>query len=274
MNEISVNEALRTGKRTAGLRFAVPFYLTVILAGLATIALSISFYFFFISFPVGILLSTYFTTRYLYEWQAWAFQQVRNVHELKLKADKCGLIPGWESKLFPPSARERLMLKSLSEKFSQADVEPDYSHVPEVFEIYYSKSHNRFEFIGWSLGFIGMTWALIALISQNGLQGNVIMLVFLGAVWLTTLLFSIENFIQLRTTQPVITLTQDGIRIKRRMFVKADVKDIEIYDGKHRTLSLRFYATKIPYPFEITDLDVDLNTLEDIAEVFVRRWKA
>jgi hypothetical protein len=274
MKEISVNEALRIGKTKASFRFVVPFYLTILLTGVTTITLSLSFHLLLISFPVGILLSFYFTTRYLYQWQVWAFQHVRNVHELKLKAKKWGLIPGWEARLFPPSGRERLMLESLNEKFSQADIVPDDSHIPQVVEIYYCKIYNRFEVIGWSLGFVAATWVIMAFISRNELQGNVMMQVFLGGLWLLTLLFSIENFIQLRTTKPVITLTKDGIRIKRRFFSKADVKDIEIYDGKDRMLRLRFHAIKISYPFEITDLDVDASMLEEIAEVFVRRWNA
>ncbi|HMG90471.1 MAG TPA: hypothetical protein VK589_10430 [Chryseolinea sp.] len=274
MKEVSVNEALRIGKKNAGMRFVVPFYLTQILAGVASLAFSTSFYLIFISIPLGILLSYYFTTRYLYQWQIWAFQQVRNVHELKSKAEKWGLIPGWESKLFPPSGRDRLILESLREKFSEPDIVPDDSHVPDIVEIYYSKTYNRFELICWSMGFIATTWAIIGFVSENNLQGEVMMQVFLGGLWLVTLLFSIENFIQLRTTQPVITLTQDGIRIKRRLFTKADVKDIEIYDGKHRTLKVKFHVTKLSYPVEITDLDVNVNALEDIVEVFVRRWKA
>jgi len=272
MQEISVNEALRIGKTGAGLRFVVPFYLTFMLAGVITFTLSISFYLFFISFPVGILLSYYFTTRYLYQWQIWAFRHVRNVHELKLKAQKWGLIPGREGRIFPPTAYEELMLQSLKGKFSQPDIVPDDSRVPAVFEIYYSRNYNRFELISWSFGFVGTTWVIIAFISQNQLQGDIVIQVFLGGTWLTTLFFTIENFIQLRTTEPVIRLTPEGIQIKRKSFTKAEVKEIDISDGKE-VLSLKFHATKIPYPIEIADLDVDVNTLVEIAEVFVRRWQ-
>jgi len=273
MKEISVNDALRVGKKKADIYFTVPFYITIILACIASLALSVSFYLLLIAFPLGFLLSLYFSTRYLYQWQAWAFQHVRNVHELKLKAEKWGLIPGWESKLFPPSNHERLMLERLIEKFNQPDVVPDDSHVPEVFEIYYSKGYNRYELVCWSLGFIGTTWGIVALISQNELKG-LAMQIILGGIWLSTLFFSIENFIQLRTTQAVITLTKDGIRIKRRLFTKADIKDIEVYDGKDKMLSLKFHAINIPFQIEINDMDVDVNKLEQIAEVFVRRWKA
>ena len=273
MKETTVNDALRIGKKGVSVRFAVPFYLVLTIGGLAIIALPLSFYLFFIVFPLGILLSYYFTTRYLYEWQAWAFQHVRNVHELKMKAEKWGLIPGWESKIFPPSSHELLMLESLKVKFSQPDIVPDDSHIPEVFEIYYCKVYNRFEFICWSLGFVAATCAIILLIRENELRGEVMMAIFLGGIWILTFLFSIENFIQLRTTQPVVMLTNDGIRLKRRFFAKADVKDIEVVDGKHRMLSVKFHAIKISYPFDIKDLDVEASMLEDIAEVFVRRWK-
>lgn len=268
MKEISVNDALRIGKKNAGFRFAVPFYITTIFSCIIALVFS-SYYLILVSVPIGILLSIYFTTKYLYQWQAWAFQNVRNVHELKEKATKWGLIPGWESKIFPPSGRDRLVLDGLRQKFDQPDIEPDDTHLPEVLEIYYCKTYNRFEFVCWSLGFVATTCAIIGF----NLEGDIKMQLFLAGIWLVTLFFSIENYNQLRSTRPVITLSEEGIRIKSRLFAKGDVKDIEISDGKHRTLRVKFHATKLAYPIDITDLDVDPNILEDVAEAFVRRWK-
>lgn len=273
MKEISVNEALRIGKRKAGMLFILPFYSTLISSCIVVLVLNLSPLYILIAVVAGLFMAYYFSTKYLYQWQVWAFEEVRNRHELKLKAEKWGLIPGWEQKLFPPSSRERMMLERLNEKFNQPDVIEDNSHIPEVFEIYYSKIYNRFQFIGWSLTFIGLSYGITQLFLHHQIQGERMMQIVLGGFWLCSLFFSIENFIQLRTTKPVITLSPDGIQFKRRQFQKADIKDIEITEGKDKMLKVRFHATKLAYPIEINDLDIHIDALQDIAEVFVKRWR-
>jgi hypothetical protein len=102
---------------------------------------------------------------------------------------------------------------------------------------------------------------------------SMVSIVLLGALWLVSLGFTIENIIQLRTTTSVLEFTNDGIRVRKRRFNREDISDIEIYHGKDRQLSIKFHATRLSYNFGVDDLDVDPKMLEEIAEAFIRRWR-
>lgn len=271
MPYLSVNEVLRTGKKKADIRFFVPFYLVFVLSCLIIFVASLSFYFIFLGVIGGLVLSFYFSTRYLYTWQIWAFQNVRNVHELKSKAERCGLIPHWESRFFLPSAHERMALQNLDTRFSKPDEVPDESQTLAVHDIYYSKNYNLIQLIWWSFSFIGSAWLSIAMISQKEVEFPTIAYYFCGGFCIMSLLLAIENLIQFRTTQPVISFSEEGIRIKRFVFIKSEVKDLEfINNGK--AMQVRFHVTKIPYEVDLNDLEVNSDTLADLAETFVKRW--
>lgn len=272
MNHISVNEALRVGRRNASLRLTIAFYLVFIPSGILILVSHASFYFMLLSIPIAFFVSVYSMTNYLYRWQVWAFENVRNVHELRQKAEKFGLIPSWEKMIFPPSLENQLANERLLEKLKLPDLVPDDSHLPKIFEVYYSKTYNQFQFLGWSVAFLGLTLALAILVKNEDLPEGILPKIFLGGIWLSTFLFSIENLVQLRSVHPVLTFTAEGVKVKRLLFKADDLKDIEILN-ESKLLRLKFYSTRVSYPLEISDLDIDVNRLEDIVDLFLTSWK-
>ena len=269
MKELSVNEAIRIGERKSEIRFMIAFYACFLPCGLAIVFLELPFYFLFIGIAVGLILSFYFSTTYLYTWQIWAYERVRNTNELRQKAEKHGLIPTWETKLFPPSYRHQIVLQGLAEKLSQPDEVYDKPEHLQEFDIYYAKGINVFQLIAWSIGFIISILILLSLYMTESREDNLWsygMAIFLHLVCVYCV---IENIFQLRMKAPVITFSEEGIRIKKTFLKKEEIRDIEI---KPPFLDVRFHRTKIPFPVEIKDLDITKNQLEDIAAIFVRQW--
>lgn len=98
----------------------------------------------------GFLLAWLVWSIMITRWRIWAFENVRNVHELKKRAVEEKLI--WrDGHIFEKTEirtkNQREKLKKLNIKFDKKDIyKEDYS-LPIKTDIYYSKSSTTFQFI-------------------------------------------------------------------------------------------------------------------------------
>ena len=90
---------------------------------------------------LGILISWLYWSFAITKWRIWAFTNVRNVHELKIKALKNGLIFKEEGLLEKTEIRnfeEKEKLKQLEKKFLDKDIYEDDFSIPKEIRIYNS----------------------------------------------------------------------------------------------------------------------------------------
>ncbi|MFV0529896.1 MAG: hypothetical protein ACK5MD_00455 [Flavobacteriales bacterium] len=111
-----------------------------------------------IAFLIGFVLAWLIWSFMITKWRIWAFENVRNVHELKKRAIQEKLI--WsDGNIFEKTeirnSEDKVKLEKLKKKFEKEDeYREDYSLPPKT-KIYYSKLHNRLEF-GTSILIIGV----------------------------------------------------------------------------------------------------------------------
>jgi hypothetical protein len=118
----SVEDAIKKGHRTVTIpSLLIPFILII-----GSYYLSLKEYT-LILMPETILLSVVITVIFrgkaITEWRVWAFENVRNVHELQHRAVLSRLIPGKESKILEKleiwSKADRLRWDELQQKFDK-----------------------------------------------------------------------------------------------------------------------------------------------------------
>lgn len=111
-----------------------------------------------IAFLIGFVLAWLIWSFMITKWRIWAFENVRNVHELKKRAIQEKLI--WnDGNIFEKTEirnnEDKRKLKKIEKKFEKEDeYREDYSLPPKM-EIYYSKVYNYFE-LGVSILIIGV----------------------------------------------------------------------------------------------------------------------
>jgi len=103
-----------------------------------------------VSFLIGFLLAWFYWSYGITKWRIWAFENVRNVHELKKKAIEQGLIwkdKSWFNKTEIKTDSNKQKWTELEKKFDKKDVFKEDPAVSSQSVIYYSKIKNTYEFI-------------------------------------------------------------------------------------------------------------------------------
>ncbi len=157
------------------------------------------------------------------KWRLWAFENVRNVHELKRRAMQENLM--WEDssfieKMAYKSASDKMRWISIQRKFNQKDIFQDLPNIPEETQIFFSKRKKRH--------------ALLTMIACAGI-GNYLMfyteILFLGALLtLIGLFFGIKEYRNLISNEPQIVVNNLGLKtISTPFFHWKDVKNAKVY---------------------------------------------
>ena len=142
MYTISVDQAISRGRK----KILIPQLLIFIGLPLITYLLSANEYLIMLS-PAVLLFSALLAGIYrayaIPSWMIWAFANVRNVHELKRRAEFAYLIPGELNKGFRKfevwSNPQRLQWAQLQYRFDQADEFVSMPALPPETRIYFSK---------------------------------------------------------------------------------------------------------------------------------------
>jgi uncharacterized membrane protein YeaQ/YmgE (transglycosylase-associated protein family) len=203
------------------------------------------------------------------KWKTWAYDNVRNVHELQKRAVKEGIIADdgnfWDSTTIKFSG-DKEKLNSLQAKFDVPDVFTDDYQVPAETQIFYSKSKNLLGLIGSLVAIC--VFAYLAVKEKN---------YFLLAMIAVLLYFAYKELRNYTNTEPQITLNDEGIATVSTPFcgwkdiVGEDV--IEERSGKSTTHNFVYSYPDGSEDINIGELDVTHHALENLLGIYRGRWE-
>jgi len=158
----------------------------------------------------GLILSFVFGWIYwsivITKWRLWAFENVRNVHELKKRAIQEKLI--WEDEsMFEKTEIRSLRAKekwtSLQSKFKQADIYHDDLTIPSETIIFYSRGKNYLEMI-IMLACLGIGIYLLATTNDSNIFASI--LIIIGAY------FGYKEFKEATNKKPQIIINNKELQ--------------------------------------------------------------
>lgn len=165
--EVSVNKAIKRGH----LMVNVPVMVCLIGIPAVSIFLNqndvIPGWAVVIGFVLGFVLAWLIWSYMITKWRIWAFERVKNVHELKKRAIEEKLI--WKDdhifeKIEIRFKKDRIKLEELNHKFRTKDVYKDDPTVPPISKIYYSKKYSIIQLV-ISVGIISI--GIVFLLNRN-----------------------------------------------------------------------------------------------------------
>lgn len=215
---------------------------------------------FLVGFLIGWLLWSYFVI----EWKIWAYENVRNIHELQRKAVEEKLIwdsGSWFEKTEFKDYQQKLKLKQLEQKFLKKDIFNDDISVPKETIIFYSRNA-VFILVGLylSISFLG-----VYLLIDNEYFG-LLFLVF-------GLYFSYNHFKKLKDKSPQIIINDNGIILKNENLISWNkINNDRVYsvsNGKSSTNYLAFNDEIV----SIEGLSIKFKELENVLHVYRVRFE-
>jgi len=219
------------------------------------------------SIILGFLLCWLTWSFMITKWRIWAFENVRNVHELKRKAIQHKLI--WKEKSFFEKTeirtlKDREILKRLEKKFLVKDVYRDDISVAKETRIFYSKTQTYAGLIvSGALIFLG----IYLLINEK----------LMGLVSFPLAVFLIYKESQkLKDKSEQIIINSKGIQIRNIFYPWKNIYNenviVEIR-GKHVEHYLAFETDFERPAISINMLGVSLKKLEKLLQVYRIRYE-
>lgn len=258
---ISVDEALSKGQRMLNIPvFIISFVFFTM--GIVFLILKVwPIWVTFVSIILGFILSWLWWSFMITKWRLWAFENVRNVHELKKRAIQNKLI--WPDgsiyeKTEIRNKTETDKWNSLQIKFKKEDVFQDDSSIPDEVKIFYSKSKNFFEMLVMigclAFGFYGIVF------KDNYILGFA--LVLIGAY------FSFKEYKEATNIDPQIILNDKGLKtISSKFYEWKDIHNDEVIrqgSGKNTTHNLVFNHPDGAVNLKIDDFNTDFKKLNKL----------
>lgn len=246
---VTVDEAIAKGHRMVNYPIFIIFFGTIGISLYLGIQKILPAWIFFAGFGIGFASAWLWWSVMITKWRLWAFDKVRNVHELKKRAVQEKLI--WaDSRIFEKTeirnARAKEKWKSLQHKFEQEDIFQDDLTIPNETIIYYSKNGNFVEMI-IMLFCLGMGIYLFAY-TDRYILGSILSV--MGAY------FSYKKYKDATNTTPQIILNDKGIQTISTKFYKwTAIKNEEVISkgsGK-QTRHLLIYE----HPNGMEQLEID-----------------
>jgi len=216
--EVTVDDALRRGRKMVFIPKII-FYLTLPFIvfgahssfGLGSL-LETGLIMFFVTFFVPSIYWCIMVTR----WKLWAFDKVRNVHELEERAIIYGILSKKGSlleKLEIRTADQQRKFKMLQDKFNQPDIFVNTPSIPEETTIYYNSRREVIIIVLFSVLFFALI--ILGILSPLRIQ-------YFG-VSLIPLFFIIRHYLLLKDREVQILLNAEGIQMAGVRFYTWDV---------------------------------------------------
>lgn len=224
-----------------------------------------------ISIVAGFALGWLYWSYAVVNWKIWAYENVRNVHELKRKAIENNLIwsdGNWFEKTEIKSEEQKRKLKYLEKKFLIADVYFDDITVPKETKIYFSIPSQIF------LLLIGM--GLICLVLWLYLTSERLD-VYCFIIIPVSFWFIFSSVKKLLNKNPQLILNENGFTVaSNETFLWSEIKDENIISkrhGKHRSHYLSYYYNCQLYEIQIDELGISASKLENLIRVYRVRFE-
>jgi hypothetical protein len=227
------------------------------------------------SLGAAAVLSCIFWCYKVTQWRIWAFGNIRNVHELKKKAIDQQLI--WPDDHFLTgieisTQKQREQLKEINVKFSKKDHYSDDLNVPFETIIYYSKSTNYLEMIGYIVVFGGFGFYLFYQMEKgDSFRFFAIPIVLYG------IYKAYKEYKQATNKTPQITINESGIKTFNTEFSPwSKIRDeqlVGVKDGKEYFSQLRYIGINGLVELIIDDYDILPDQLEHLLRIYRIRSK-
>lgn len=266
--EISVNKAINRGHLIVN----IPVFICIIGIPALSFYLSnqnlIPKWGIGIGFVLGFVIAWLVWSFMVTKWRIWAFENVRNVHELKKRAIQEKLI--WnDGNIFEKTeirnSEDKSRLKKLEKKFEQEDEYREDHSLPLKMEIHYSKAYNYVE-LGVSILIIGVG---IYFFTKADIKQYI-----LGAIISGIGLYStIKEFRKALDTKPKIIIDSRGIQTKNVEFknwssIKSEEVIQEGYGKSAKSYLIYFYDEEEFEKIQIDSLNVTHRELENIIRTY------
>jgi len=223
-----------------------------------------------VCFILGFAFAWLYWSYKITKWRLWAFENVRNVHELKKRAIQDGLIwkdNKWYERTEIQSDSDKLKWKELERKFEKEDEYKEDFTIPLSTTIFYSKLTNFVE-MTIMLGCFGFGIYLI-LDSDDYILGGVFSLI--GGY------FAFKEYRQATNTEPQITIDNKGIKTVNVEFKSwKEIKREElIYEisGKRSKAYLSYNFKGGFEKIKIDDYDINPKEMENLLRTYRIRFK-
>lgn len=262
--KISVEKAIDFGKK----RVHNPSYIFLFSGFLVTFSLTTNLFtkkgilpveYIPVGFLLTIVLTVFVSNKLISKWKLWAFENVRNVHELKRRAIQERLLyhnSSFMEKMEFKSSKERKQWKEILLKFEQEDVLTENLKIAKETKIYYSIKKTLFK----SFCYLIMTCFFILLAFDN--EFSIITVIFtLGGFYL---FFS--KIRKLFNREPQLTINEKGIRQKSSEIMKWKNINNEQIIANSNTSSLFFTFRNEENLIDIKDFDITKNNLKELIE--------
>lgn len=231
MNEtVTVEQAIKKGIRLINYPVWTIFIIAMLSPIYFTIKEIIPVWAFFICFILAIFLPILYWAFMVTKWKLWAFENVRNVHELKKRAIQERIIRednSFYEKLEIRNFEEKEKWKTLQKKFNISDIFKDDLTIPDETKIYFSKRKNYTEFIIFSFCLL---IPIMIFLNKGYISGTIFLIVIIFLIYK-----SLKNIIN---NSPQIIINNKGIQTISSNFHKWDeiINDEAIKIGKYSHL--------------------------------------
>lgn len=266
---VTVTQAIDRGRRMINYPVAIIQFTVIVGSIFVVVLFSLPGWLVTVGILAGFVASWVYWSFAITKWRVWAFENVRNVHELKQRAIKEKLI--WKDGSFFEkteirTADDKEKLQSLESKFLQNDVFIDDSSVPDETVVYYSKSKNFLQMVIMLIA-MGAGIYLLA-VSTNYLAGG--LLTAFGAF------FSFKEYRQATNTTPQIILNSKGIETVSAPFYEwKDITDDEAVarrTGKTTNHYLNYNYPNGGEQLKIDDYEISQRELDNLLRVYRGRY--
>jgi hypothetical protein len=229
------------------------------------------------SFVICFYLPFLFWSKRTTRWKLWAFDNVDNVHELKIAAVQAHLCPAYGTlmdKLQIHSAEEREQWRKVQDRFAFPDVFKDDPTIPPVTQIFYSKAHlTLYTFFG--LLFVGIGCGLEYLAIKN--NGNMSLKLIAPMIACAAIYYMVINIKRMLKKQPELVLEDQGLTTLETGFLNWDQIFNEKVTRTDRGKRGILYTYSFQHPgglvnIDISDLDISKFRLERLIRIYRGRF--
>lgn len=267
--EISVTEALLKGKRTVHYPAVVILLLLVILSIILSFQKSIPIWLPIVCLLLALILPFIYWLVMITKWKLWAFDNVRNLHELKRRAISEGLI-GADGSIYEKfeikSKEDKKKWSEILERFKNKNVFIDDFSIADETVIYFSKTQM---YLYLAFGLIAIATGIYLYLIKNDWKKGIFLLGF-------GLYMAINNYYKLIKRWPQITISNLGLSTKSTDFYSwdeiSDAKLLIEFTGKEKKHFLMYNHPKGSEKLSIKELGISYTELESLLVLYQGRF--